>query len=312
MNRIRFAATAGIAALVALCVASSALAGTRGWLQESETVTRQFALADATGPREVVIDNVMGSVDVRVGGADRVEISVKQLFSAADAEEMARARREVRLEVLEKPGRLELLQGGPWRCENKRHRDGGDGNDWESGNCCCGSGWDDRDWEVRFDWTVTVPKNVDLTVKSVNDGTIRVDGVAGRLRVRHVNDDVTIANVAGRVDARTVNGELKVDFVRLPDGDSSFATVNGDIDLGFPRGLGAELTFATLNGEVYTDFPFTLAKNPPPPPASERDQPKKGRHRHELGRRTAATLGQGGVAIDCDTVNGDITIRERS
>jgi hypothetical protein len=299
--------------LTVLALAQPARASEKNWLRESATVTKQFTLVDASGRRELVIDNVIGAIDVRAGSGDRVELTLKQTWSAEDAAEMAEAKREVELEVSEVPGKLELRQGGSWRCRGK-HGKPTDGDDWDDDGCCCNNGWDDRDWEVRYDWTLVVPKNVDLTVKSVNDGAIRVEGVAGKLRVRHVNDDVTVVNVAGRVDAKTVNGELKVDFASLPIGDSSFATVNGDIELGFPKGLGAELTFATLNGDVYTDFPFTLAKNPPPPPppTAEREHGGRGRgSHHEIGRRTAATLGSGGVAIDCDTVNGDITIRER-
>ena len=307
MNRkALFAAALGAAALA---LSAPAAAGQKNWLRETATVQKEFTLADGSGRRELVIDNVIGSIDVRVGSGDRVAVTVKQTFEALDAAEMAEARREVELEVRDNPGKLELLQGGPWRCSSKRNRNHDGDGDWDRDSSCCCNDRDDRDWEVRYDWTVTVPKNVDLTVKSVNDGAIRVEGVSGRLRVRHVNDDVTVTGVAGRVDARPVNGELKVDFASAPAGDSSFATVNGDIELGFPKGLGAELTFDTLNGDVYTDFPFTLAKNPPPPPPAVSE---RGRKRHELGRKSAATLGNGGVAIDCDTVNGDIRIRERS
>ena len=88
----------------------------------------------------------------------------------------------------------------------------------------------------------------------------------------------------------------------------NFGTVNGDIELAFPRGLGAELSFATLNGEVFTDFPFELGKLPP---TSARSKSGKRNH-HDLGGTTAATLGGGGYGLACETVTGDITIRERS
>jgi len=84
--------------------------------------------------------------------------------------------------------------------------------------------------------------------------------------------------------------------------------VNGDIELAFPKGLGAELTFATLNGEVYTDFPFELGRLPT---TSERSK-SGGRNHHTMGGTTAATIGGGGIELACKTVNGDITIRERS
>ena len=291
------AAFAGLSGLLWAILFASPLAA----LEQSETVTRSFALAAVSGQRTLVVDNVSGSIDIEAASGDTVQLTLKQTYIARNAAEMARARQEVVLEVTENPGRLELVQGGPWRCRSRDKATHGD--------CCCGhDDRGDRRYEVRFDWILKVPKNLDLEVDNVNEGAIRIAGVAGRLDVDHVNDDVTLVRVAGEIDARTVNGELKVDFAALPAGDCRFGTVNGDIELAFPRGLGAELSFATLNGEVFTDFPFELGKLPP---TSARSKSGKRNH-HDLGGTTAATLGGGGYGLACETVNGDITIRERS
>ena len=103
---------AGFAATAALTLAAPAAAGNKGWLTETATVTREFSLADASGRRELVIDNVIGSVDVKVGSGDRVAVTIRQTWEAYDAEEMAEAKREVELEVRDNPGKLELVQGG--------------------------------------------------------------------------------------------------------------------------------------------------------------------------------------------------------
>jgi hypothetical protein len=284
--------------LAAVLVASAGVPRPVAALEQIETVTRSFTLAVVGGERTLVVDNVSGAIDIEATAGDRVELTLKQTFAAKSAAEMARARQEVVLEVTENPGRLELVQGGPWRCRGRERR--------RDGDCCCGH--EERDYEVRFDWTLKVPRDLVLEVANVNEGAIRIVGVVGRLDVGHVNDDVTLVRVAGEVDANTVNGELKVDFAAPPAGDCRFGTVNGDIELAFPRGLGAELTFATLNGEVYTDFPFEMGKLPPTSARS-----KSGRkNQYQMGGTTAVTLGGGGVGLACETVNGDITIRERS
>ena len=305
MNLVRFAAPAG--RFVAAFAGFSGLlwaflfAPPLAALEQRETVTRTFTLAAVSGQRTLVVDNVTGSIDIEAASGDTVELSLKQTFIARNAAGMARARQEVVLEVTENPGRLELVQGGPWRCQGGERR--------REGDCCCDhDGRADRDYQVRFDWTLKVPKNLDLEVENVNEGAIRITGTVGHLEVGHVNDDVTLVRVAGEVDANTVNGELKVDFAAAPAGDCRFGTVNGDIELAFPKGLGAELTFATLNGEVYTDFPFELGKLPT---TSERSK-SGGRNHHAMGGTTAATIGGGGIELVCKTVNGDITIRERS
>lgn len=284
----------GVLAALALAAATAPLAA----LEQSETVTRSFTLAAVDGRRTLVVDNLSGAITIEAGAGDAVELTLTQTYVARNAAEMARARQEVTLEVVQQPGRLELVQKGPWTCRGRDHA--------RRGDCCCDH--DERDYEVRFDWRLRVPRAVDLEVSDVNEGAIRISGIVGHLDVGHVNDDVTLEGVAGVVAANTVNGELKVDFAALPAGDCDFGTVNGDIELAFPKGLGAELSFTTLNGEVYTDFPFALAKLPP----TSRHSKSGGRQHHEVGGRTVATLGGGGIGLACQTINGDITIRERS
>lgn len=298
MKSVRLCRRRHLAVAFSVVAALAASASPMAALEQSETVTKSFTLSAVDGQRTLVVDNVIGSIDIEAAAGNAVQLTLKQTFVARNAAEMARARQEVVLEVTENPGRLELVQGGPWRCHgrNRSHR----------GDCCCDR--DDRDYEVRFDWTLKVPRNLDLEVANVSEGAIRIAGTVGQLEVSHVNDDVTVERVAGTVDAQTVNGVLKVDFAELPAGDCHFGTVNGDIELAFPKGLGAELTFATLNGEVYTDFPFEMAKLPPPSARSR----SGGRHHNQLGGTTAATLGGGGIGLACNTINGDITIRERS
>ncbi len=304
MNSLRRCDRPHLAVLLAAVAALAGVASPISALEQSETVSRTFTLVAVGGERTLVVDNVNGAIEIEAVAGDRVELTLKQTFVARDAAAMARARQEVTLEVTEEPGRLELVQGGPWRCHGRdrsdRRRDG---------DCCCDHGErEDRRYDVRFDWTLKVPRTLDLEVDNVNEGAIRIIGTTGHLTVDHVNDDVTLVRVAGAVEAQTVNGELKVEFAALPAGDCQFGTVNGDIDLAFPKGLGAELSFATMNGEVYTDFPFEMAKVRP---TSSRSK-SGGRQHHEVGGRTAATIGGGGIGLACQTINGDITIRERS
>lgn len=291
------AAHAALAAVLLVALAPLPLAA----LEQTETIRRTFTLAEVGQHRTLVVENLSGAIEIEAGGGDAVELTLTQTFVARKEEDVLRARREVTLQISEEPGRLELVQDGPWRCkERKRNR---------RGSCCCGDeSGDDRRYDVRFDWKLRVPRSLDLEVSNVNEGTIRIAGVSGRLEVFHVNDDVRLERVAGVVDANTVNGGLAVDFAVLPTGDCDFSTVNGDIDLAFPKGLGAELSFATMNGEVYTDFPFVAGKLPP---TSARSQ-TGGRRHFEVGGKSAATIGGGGIGLACRTINGDITIRERS
>lgn len=257
-----------------------------------ETLRDRYELPAAAGRRFLLIDNVEGSVEVRAvaDAGDRVEVVIEQSFRAASEADLAEARRETRLTVEREPGRLALVQDGPFRCDRADNRH------------LCRATREDRDWEATFDWVVTVPATLDLEVRTVNGGRLAIAGVTGRIEAANVNGGIELEEVAGEVAAASVNGGIAASFARLPSGDLSFATVNGEIDLAFPAGFGAELSTQTLNGEVWTDFEFETSA---PRRVAER---RGGRHRLD---GAAIRIGGGGPALSCKTVNGDILIRAK-
>jgi hypothetical protein len=285
----------GLAAACALLAIPFAVRASADLAPVTEVVTRSLPLGDA---RTVEVDNVFGSVRVRAGAAGRVEVKIHQTIRAETAEALAAARREVVLEVYEEDGRLELVQGGPFRdddCERRCGEDDGAGRHRRHH-------WD-PDYEVEWRWEVTVPATVALEASTVNGGDLEVTGVTGEVEAANVNGAVRLAGLGGRASASTVNGELSAEFTRALDAPAEFTTVNGDVSLTFPRGFGAELEFSTLHGDVYTDFDFDSS---PVPARVERDG---GRWR--VGRETVVRLGGGGPRLACTTVNGDVLIRER-
>lgn len=106
------AVIAGIALAAALSMPLAAL-------EQSATVTKSFTLSAVDGRRTLVVDNVNGAIEIEAGTGSIVTLTLKETFKAKSAEEMTRARQEVALEVTEHPGRLELVQGGPWRCRGR-------------------------------------------------------------------------------------------------------------------------------------------------------------------------------------------------
>lgn len=256
-----------------------------------ETLRERYELPAAEGRRFLLIDNVQGSVEVRAvaSAGDRVEVVIEQSFRAESEADLAEARRETKLTVEREPGRLALVQDGPFRCDRAANRH------------LCQAAREDRDWEATFDWVVTVPATLDLEVHTVNGGRLAIAGVTGRIEAANVNGAIELEEVAGEVSAASVNGGIEATFARLPAGDLAFATVNGEIDLAFPAGFGAELSTQTLNGEVWTDFEFAAGA---PRRVAERD----GRRRLD---GASIRIGGGGPALSCKTVNGDILIRAK-
>jgi DUF4097 and DUF4098 domain-containing protein YvlB len=181
-------------------------------VEDRSTETRTFA-----GVRELVLDNVNGTVEITGDGGREVVMEVAKFIRAESNERLEAARREVKLEASESNGRLKLLVDEPFRC-----------------NC---DSWDRRrnGYHVNYDFKLRIPAD------AVFD-------------VRTVNGELTMERIAGAGKAATVNGEVLVVYAKNPPGPAEFETINGNVDVSFPPGLSADLRMKTMNGGMYTDF----------------------------------------------------------
>ncbi len=262
-------------------------------LREQETIRKSFAGAH----KLLAVDNIFGSIEVVGGQSDRVEIVVTKTLRAESKERMEAAKKEVTLDITDQPDLLKLYVNGPFRC-----------NCDCDGGCSHGCGWHgDQGYQVKFDFQIQVPRNVDLKLKTVNSGRINVRDVIGGFAVNNVNGGIDMQDVGGgAARARTVNGGVKVVFKENPKENSEFGTINGPVDLYFVRGLSADFRFKTFNGHIYTDFAMTSLA---PQPA--RSEMQGGRFIYRSDRYTSGRVGAGGLEIKADNLNGDIRILER-
>jgi hypothetical protein len=294
--------TVGLVLLLAWqAKASAAVANAAGWqsddddsgssmkLHDQETIRKTFALPAAHKTLEV--DNVFGSIVVTGVAGDQVQLVVEKTIHAESEERMAAAKKEVKLDITEQPDLLKLYVDGPFRC----HCDDG-----------CGGWHGDRGYSVKMDFTLQVPQNIDVKLRTVNSGRVQVKDLTGKFSVRNVNGGIEMANIAGSGQARTVNGPVKVSFRENPRENSDFGTVNGNVELSFVHGLAADFRFKTFNGNIYSDFEMTSL----PPRPVQADQ-HNGRFRYRSDRFTGGRVGSGGPEIKADNLNGDIRVLER-
>jgi hypothetical protein len=257
-------------------------------VKAQETIEKSFVLP-AGAHKSLDIDNVYGSIEVVGGSGNQIQVTVAKTIRARTDEALQRARKEVTLDVTQKAGDVQLYVNGPFRC-----------------NCddCRGSR-EERDYVVQMDFKVQVPEQIDLQVKTVNDGHVRISNVTGDFVVRDVNGRIDMDSMAGSGSVRTVNGPVTVSFRQNPRANSEFRTINGNVELRFQPGLAAGFRLKTFNGGIYTDFPVSAL---PLRPVSEE------RHDGKLilraDRSTGVQIGAGGPQIQIENLNGDIRILE--
>jgi DUF4097 and DUF4098 domain-containing protein YvlB len=146
--------------------------------------------------------------------------------------------------------------------------------------------------QVTVEYTLTVPDQIDLDLKTVNGG-INVWDVEGYVAVHTTNGRIEVEDVLGTVKASTVNGSIEAELAELGYRDEvRLKTVNGAIVAYFPDDLHADVEAGTVNGSIRTDFPLEVRGKWGP--------------KHVNG-----TVGRGGAFVKLETVNGSIKILER-
>jgi hypothetical protein len=256
--------------------------------RDEEKIQKSFTLP-AAGHKSLEIDNVWGSIEVIADTTDKVELAVARTNQAESKEKLERAKKEVTLDVTQEEGALKLYVNGPFRCQCDD----------------CRHSRDDDGYRVKMDFNVHVPRDIDIKVKTVNEGRVKVSNINGSFVVRNVNGDIEMDNMAGSGTARTVNGPVIVSFRQNPRENSEFKTVNGNVELRFAHDLSADFRFKTFNGGIYSDFPVTAL----PVHAIEAEH-KGGKVVYRADRFTSARVNAGGPEIQVENLNGDIRILE--
>jgi hypothetical protein len=259
-------------------------------VRDHETIRKSFPMPTAAH-KSIEVDNIFGSIEVVGGASDQVELVVEKTLRAESKDALELARKEVTLDITQQEGALKLYVNGPFRCNcddcrNSRNRD-------------------DQGYNVKMDFQLRVPRDIDTKVKTVNEGNVVVRNVTGNFIVRNVNGDIQMDHVAGSGTANTVNGPVKVSFRENPRENSGFQTVNGNVELSFLRGLSADFRFKTFNGAIYSDFPVTAL----PLRAMQEDR-RGGKTIFRADRFTEARINSGGPEIRVENLNGDIRILE--
>lgn len=257
-------------------------------VQEQETIQKTFSMSGVPH-RSLEVDNVWGSIEIVGTNSDQVQLFINKSIRAESKDKLEQARKEVTLDITEQPGSLKLYVNGPFRCH-------------------CDDGCGHREFDgyiVKMDFQLQVPRDIDIKLKTVNEGRISVRDINGDFLVRNVNGDVEMDNIAGSGAARTVNGPVKVSFRQNPREASDFKTINGNVELRFAPGLAADFRFKTFNGNIYSDFPVTAL-----PVHAIQEEHHGAKVVFRADRYTGVRVNSGGPEIKVENLNGEIRILE--
>ena len=238
-----------------MVVAALLLCSSPGFATTEQIFERTYPLQSGG---HFLLDNVNGSVQVE--GWDRDEVEVRAVKTAQnDPRDVHR----VQIEVESHPDEVDV---------HTRYPEGE------------GAG-------VAVEYHIHVPNRVLLGRVHTVNGSLIVRGIDGGGELRSVNGDVEVLESSGRFNAKTTNGNVRLELRELGDGaPMNLETVNGSVELGLPRDARADLNVRNMNGDLYSEVPVTSTTALPG------------------SRAFHGRLGGGGDAISVRTVNGGIRL----
>ena len=254
-------------------------------VEQNETIQKTFPFS-GSAPKKVIVDNVNGSIHVTGQAGNEIRVVAHKRLRADSQEKAEQARRDVKLDMSQEANTVRLYVDGPFRC-----RDGGIHMHGRPG------------YEVKYDFELQVPRDTAVTLKTINDGEIKVENVSGDYEVENINGGIEMDAASGSGRIYALNGRVRVAFRENPRARSSFGSLNGEVRVTFRPDLSADLRFKTFNGGVFTDFPVSYL--PVPAAAGER---RDGRFVYKSNEWSAVRVGRGGPELSFDAFNGNIRI----
>lgn len=281
-----------LGALVAIATGTGDAQATDRSNTQSSRYTLQFAGA---GEHTLEVRAVTGQITVEAYDGTDVEVLVDRSIDTWSRSARETADREVKLETSDKADRVRLVvrNGDEPTCGEKS-----DGRNH----------WDRLPYEVRYDFTIRVPKDTRLELCTINDGNIVVSGTRGDFSIHTINGRITMDDVGGSGDATTINGRVTATFATAPRSASLFKTINGDVVLEMPERLAADLRMKSFNGGLFTDFEV----EPVEQPMNVSMRRDNGKFVYRSNGFTSVRAGGGGPELTLQTINGDVRVLRRS
>ncbi len=330
--------TSPVGAAVTATLPSRGLA-TAGWLDrygagQGAEQTARVSETIKVGPRAALdLTNVSGDVHVTGGGGSEIRVEAVKRIRHRDPETAKRMLDDLRVEITDVGGRVEVRTIQPRRSENRRQTGSVDYNvtvprgamvavKTISGDVTVA----DVDGEVRSETVsgdvvvqdtpnVALAKTVsgDVTARGVTgasslslgtvSGSVYADGLKARsLDCGTVSGDVQLAGVeVERLTAKSVSGDIEFGATLVRGGRYEFNSHSGDVRLTLAETTGFDLDATTFNGSVRSDFPVTLRA----------DGGGSGRSRNGSTRAIRGSFGDASAVLSVQTFSGTIVITKR-
>ena len=271
----------------------------------SDKISRELAFEKKAASNALVIANINGKIDVAGYDGDKVLLEVARTIDAKTDERLQKGKDEVPLGIIDRADTLIIYvkDGCNEFGKNQSHRNQ---SRWSAGWSYQSGNKHDCNllYDYKMDFTLKVPRSVNLLVSPNNNGDVLVEAVSGGVRAQNINGSIRLKNIRNEAEATTINGDVDVEYALNPSKECRFYTLNGDINAMFQSGLSANLSFESFNGSFYTNV--TGIENLP----AQVSRSDRGNGVHYKISGNQYKIRNGGALLDFETFNGDVYLKE--
>lgn len=272
-----------------------------------ETIKKELTFEKKSDANALMLFNVSGDVTVTGYDGDKIIVEVEKKITAKTTAQLEKGKQQIQLGVLDRADSLLIYVEGICNSfgklgkeKNSRTRWNGYGYNWND----CNSSDCDKEYDYEMNFVIKVPQNIHVLVSTINNGDVVIENVNQYVLADNVNGSIRLTNIAGATYASTINGDVDLNYVSNPPGDSRYYSLNGDINANFKKGLTADISFESFNGDLYTN----VEQLDPMPSSIEKKPTAKGM-KYKIGG-TRYRIGKGGVHLDFETFNGNVYVKE--
>jgi hypothetical protein len=269
----------------------------------TDKITKELKFEKTSPNNTLVVANINGSMQVLGYDGDKILIEAERTIKAKTDARLEQGKAEMQLKQIDRLDTLIVYVSGACNQfgfkRNRNHNEGW-GYHWDCNNGDCNPPYD-----YKFNFTVKVPKGINVEVSTVNEGNVTVENIKGAVKANNVNGAIKLSSLEGPADACTINGDVDIEYLRNPNKDCKYYSLNGDINAWFVKGLAANMSFKSFNGALYTNVPKLEGL----PAVLERKETEDGLKLKVSSNRFK--IGTGGAMQDFETFNGDVIVKEK-
>jgi hypothetical protein len=261
----------------------------------NETLSETASFANTSDDNLLVVNNISGFIEVEGYNGSEVQITAEKTIKAKNQRILEQGKSEVSMKVAQKDGVIYVYVETPNSTFNI-----------DTGRFNHSGQWQEVRYSYLYNIKIKVPKNTSIDLRAINRGGIVVRNIeAKELSANNINGPITFEDVAGQTFVNALNKDISIRYTKNPTAASVYKSLNGDINLTMQNGLNADVKFKTLNGDIYTNLETTVM------PSATKMKSSKGKHgtKYKMNSNSEFMIGNGGVELDFDLLNGSVTIK---